>query len=120
VTYAAALEYRYEEDLFVLAQWVHLVTATRPSDRLFLVQPNVQAIFFNLRWRLLDGDLELELTGLGGVSQGDFVLTGTAAYRVTSRVQIMGGISIFQGAKEGPGGYWDANDLAFVRVRIRL
>jgi hypothetical protein len=120
VTYVAALEYRYEEDLFVLAQWIHLVTAARGMDRLFIAKPNLQAIFFDVRWRLLGGDVELEVAGLGGVSQGDLVLTGTAAYRLSSRVQLMGGVSIFQGAKEGPGGYWDANDFVFVRLRVRL
>jgi hypothetical protein len=120
VTYAAALEYRYQEDVFVLAQWIHLATAARGTDRLFIANPNLQAIFFDVRWRLLGGDVELEVAGLGGVSQGDLVLTGTAAYRLSSRVQVMGGVSIFQGAKEGPGGYWDANDFVFVRLRVRL
>jgi hypothetical protein len=118
VTYSAGLEYRYEDKLFVLAQWLHLITVVRPGDKLFLLRPNYQAIYFDVRYRLLDGDLELAASGFGGVSQGDVVVSASVSYRITGRLRLTVGASIFEGSRDGPGGFWDANDFVFARLRI--
>ena len=118
VTYTAGLEYRHEEDFFILVQWIHLITVTRPGDTLFLLKPNVLAIFFDVRYRILEGDLEFAVSGLGGVSQGDWMLTATVAYKLTGKLTLLAGASFFEGSKEGPGGYFDGNDFVFVRLRV--
>jgi hypothetical protein len=116
-TYVVGLEYRYEEKFFLLAQWFHQITVTEPGDALFLVSPNFILLLLDVRYRLLDGDLELDLVAMDGVSQGDFVLTASVGYRVRPKLQLVAGISLFQGSKRGLGGYFDANDFVFVRFR---
>ena len=116
VTYTASVEYRRDDDLFLVAQWLHLITVTRADDVLFVAKPNVQALLLLARWALLDGDLELAASAMLGVSQGDVVVGGRISYRLHKHLRLSLGCAFFQGSKDGPGGYFDSNDFLFLRV----
>jgi len=118
ITYSAGVEWRKDEDLFVQVQWVHQVTVTRPEDQLFVVKPNVLALLVLARATFLDGDLDITLSLLAGVSQRDAVFGGRVLYKLGKRWSLSAGAMFFQGEKTGPGGLFDVNDYVFVRLGL--
>lgn len=121
LTYSVGLDYRYQEDFFVLVQWYHMIVLNmKEGESLFMVKEHVTMILFMLRLVLLDEKLEIGISGMGGISQRDLVLGPYVKYKFNSHWSLTLGGNILEGRKQSIGGYFDHHDQVYLSLKYTL